>query len=214
MEFYYDHKYNIPEIAVFNSGEELLEDRGKKDIVFLDVEMQGISGINVGNIIKQDNPYSIIIIVTAFSDYLDAAMKFHVFRYISKPVNKDRLHRNLSDAIVEYNSLNRKICVSNKKNNYSILERDIVYIEVMGHSTCIHCINENIDTDWSIAKIRSELNDRCFYQSHRAYIINMVHVKSFTNSEIEMYHSNEKPILTRRKYEEFKRRYLFFLEGK
>ena len=73
------------EIAEYYLGEDLLNDKGDKDIVFLDIEMPGKNGIYVGNKLKETYPKAIVIIVTSFSEYLDDAMKFSVFRYFNKP---------------------------------------------------------------------------------------------------------------------------------
>ena len=93
-----------PEVVCFTDGESLLADEGDKDLVFLDVEMPGFNGIYIGNELKKKNNKIIIFVVTAFSEYLDDAMRFHVFRYISKPIDTKRFMRNLEDAIAEYNS--------------------------------------------------------------------------------------------------------------
>ena len=102
-------KTKCPEIVSFDNGESLLSDNGDKDIVFLDVEMPGFDGIYVGNKLKQQNESVIIFIVTSFIEYLDAAMRFHVFRYLSKPIDKQRLFQNLDDALELYTSLNRLV---------------------------------------------------------------------------------------------------------
>ena len=71
-------------IKTFTDGEKLLEEPEMADIVFLDVEMPGKSGIEVGRRIKEKNPYALIFIVSFTEQYLDDAMDFQVFRYIEK----------------------------------------------------------------------------------------------------------------------------------
>ena len=95
----------------------LLADAMDKDIVFLDIEMPGLNGIYVGNELKNKNPNIIIFIVTSYSEYLDDAMRFHVFRYLSKPVDPNRLFRNLKDAIELYNTTVTKIPIETKKRS-------------------------------------------------------------------------------------------------
>ena len=86
LEYFFENVHvKIPEIVSYTSGEELLKDKDQKDIVFLDIEMPGVDGIYVGNELKAENRNVIIFVVTSYSEYLDEAMKFHVFRYISKP---------------------------------------------------------------------------------------------------------------------------------
>ena len=93
----------MPEFACYHSGDSLLETESRADIAFLDVEMPGVSGIHVGKKLKELNPNIKIFIVTSYPDYLDEAMRFQVFRYLSKPIDKNRLFRNLKDAIYQYN---------------------------------------------------------------------------------------------------------------
>ena len=78
----------IPEFACYSSGDALLNAKVRADIAFLDVEMPGVSGIHVGAKLKELNPNIKIFIVTSYPDYLDEAMRFQVFRYLSKRLIK------------------------------------------------------------------------------------------------------------------------------
>ena len=100
-----------PELSCFSDGESLLADKGDKDILFLDIEMPGMNGIYVGNELKKANSGIIIFIVTSYSEYLDEAMRFQVFRYLSKPIDKQRFFRNMKDAVELYNTITIKIPV-------------------------------------------------------------------------------------------------------
>ena len=84
-----------PLVKGFTSGDDLLNDPLIPDIVFLDIEMPGLNGINTATELIKRNPSVLIIIVTSHLDYLDDAMKIHVFRYLTKPVEKKRLSRSL-----------------------------------------------------------------------------------------------------------------------
>ncbi len=85
--FFKQHRLSCPDILSFTSGEDLLSYSGAIDILFLDIEMPGMNGIYIGNTLKQRNDKTIIFVVTSYSEYLDEAMRFHVFRYLSKPHN-------------------------------------------------------------------------------------------------------------------------------
>lgn len=102
LEYFGNNSKFEPEFAIYGSGDQLLEKEKNADIAFLDVEMPGISGIHVGAKLKEYNPYVKIFIVTSHPDYLDEAMRYKVFRYLSKPIDKARLFRNLKDALYQY----------------------------------------------------------------------------------------------------------------
>ena len=63
ITFFRENALKLPEIIIYDSGEELLKDPGSKDIVFLDIEMPGMNGICAGNELKKQNentsPFSI-----------------------------------------------------------------------------------------------------------------------------------------------------------
>ena len=87
-QYFRKHHLSCPPISQFTSGEALLNNKEEKDIVFLDVEMPGLNGIYVGNTLRKRYPNILIFIVTSFMEYLDDAMRFHVFRYLSKPIDR------------------------------------------------------------------------------------------------------------------------------
>ena len=111
-EFFRGLGSTMPEFASYESGDELLEHETSLDIAFLDVEMPGRSGIYVGAILKKINPQAKIFIVTSYPDYLDEAMRFQVFRYLSKPIDKNRLFRNLKDAVYQYSMETKEIPIN------------------------------------------------------------------------------------------------------
>lgn len=87
-DFFKKYGSGQPEFASYTSGDALLKSEKQADIAFLDVEMPGTSGISVGAQLKELNPHIKIFIVTSYPDYLDEAMRFQVFRYLSKPIDK------------------------------------------------------------------------------------------------------------------------------
>ena len=139
IESYFESNHlKCPELVSFTSGESLLADKNEKDIVFLDIEMPGMNGIFVGNELKKANKNVIIFVVTSYSEYLDEAMRFHVFRYLSKPLDKQRFFRNMKDALTYYNSITTKIPVETKQGVYSFPASQIIAIEAQGRKVIVH----------------------------------------------------------------------------
>ncbi len=122
----------LPELGVYDSGEALLARETRADMAFLDVEMPGVSGIHIGAKLKERNPYIKIFIVTAYPDYLDEAMHFQVFRYLSKPIDKNRLFRNLKDAISQFG-----ICIPSRERSLRWRKASVISSIPTGRTTRI-----------------------------------------------------------------------------
>ena len=212
-EFFHKNNLKSPHIATFNSGEDLLRDNTPNDIVFLDIEMPGVDGIYVGNKLKEANPKTIILIVTSFAEYLDEAMRFQVFRYLSKPIEKMRLFRNLRDALKLYNSSNTKVAITTKDGVFPVSTSDIICVEAQMRKVIIHTTSKDYFSTQNMQYWIDTLAEPCFFQSHRSFIVNLEHITDFNNSVIHLYNKQFTAYLTRRKYTEFKAVYLLYLES-
>lgn len=212
-EYFSANSLKLPEIVPFFTGEALLEDTGEKDIIFLDIEMPGLNGIYIGNELKKRNPDIIIFVVTSYSEYLDDAMKFHVFRYLSKPIDKQRLFRNLKDALHLYTTSNVKIAIETKNGIVTVSVPDIISVETQGRKVVLHTVSGDFESVHTMQYWINTLQMKCFFQPHRSFLVNMAHVTSFDHLLINLYRNQYHAYLTKRKYTAFKEAYLLYLES-
>lgn len=212
--FFRQHHLTLPEIITFTSGEELLSYTGRIDILFLDIEMPGMNGIYIGNSLKKRNENIIIFVVTSYSEYLDKAMRFHVFRYLSKPLEKQRLFRNLKDALTLYHSISKSIALETKAEIQMLPMNDIIFIEAQKRKIIVHTIKKDYESIHSMQYWLETLPESCFIQSHRSFIVNLKHVSNFTHDLIYLGEGQFTAYLTKRKYTEFKNAYLLYLESR
>lgn len=211
--FFRNNALKCPEIVTFDSGESLLADKEQKDIVFLDIEMPGVSGIFTGKELKRQNPNIIIFIITSYMEYLDEAMRFHVFRYLTKPIDKQRLFRNLKDAIRLHYSSNMQIPIETKHGVYCVSITDIILVEAKERKVIVHTSLASYESVHNILYWSAKLTTPCFFQSHRSFIVNMQYVDYFDHTLIYLCKRQFIAYLTRRKYTQFRDTYLLYMEG-
>lgn len=214
-EFFKGLGGSMPDFAAYSSGDALLAKETYADIAFLDVEMPGRSGIYVGARLKELNPKIKIFIVSAYPDYLDEAMRFQVFRYLSKPVDKNRLFRNLKDAVRQYSIDTTEIPI-NTPDGITVLSAErIVCVELAQRKTVIYTIDGTIQSTDSIEHWRSTLTLPCFYSTYRSYIINMRYVSEIRKDVVVLKYGGQvkEAYLARRKFTEFSSKYLTYLES-
>lgn len=204
-----------PELAVYTNGDELLSSESYADIAFLDVEMPGRSGIHVGAKLQEINPRIMIFIVTSYPDYLDEAMRFHVFRYLSKPIDKNRLYRNLKDSVFQYSSLTKMVTINTTGGLVTVHAEQIMCVEAVQRRCMIRTTDEDYMSTDGIEFWRKSLLLPSFYSTYRSFIVNMQYVSQVKKDTVILKHG-EKSIaayLARRKYTAFKDQYLLYLES-
>lgn len=215
VSFFQQIGAKAPECVIYQSGDALLASESRADIAFLDVEMPGISGIHVGAKLKERNPYIKIIIITSYSDYLDEAMRFQVFRYLSKPIDKNRLFRNLKDALYQYNMDTKEYPIVTSDGVFVRRAEEIVCIESSFRKTLVYTTDQVFESTENLEYWHKLLTLPCFFNPHRSFIINMRFVNSILKDIIVLkYNGKEKnAYLARRKFTEFKNAYLLYLES-
>lgn len=220
-EYFRENGLSQPDYVSYADGDSLLaaEDRpdaGRADMAFLDVEMPGTSGIHVGARLQSRNPYIKIFIVTCYADYLDEAMKFHVFRYLSKPLDKDRLFRNLKDALYQLSVDTKPVLIEAAGESVTRHADEIVMVEAMGRRVTIRVVDRIYECAQPMRYWEKLLEIGSFYQTHRSFIINMKYVRSFSPTMITLLapDGREYPAyLARRRYQSFKNAYILYVEA-
>lgn len=214
-EYFAQQSGKMPEFACYHSGDALLDAETRADIAFLDVEMPGVSGIQVGTRLKESNPNIKIFIVTSYPDYLDEAMRFQVFRYLSKPIDKSRLFRNLKDAVYQYNMESREFPIVTNDGVYVRRAEEILCVEAVQRKVLIHTTDGILQSTQNLEHWRQTLSLPCFYMTHRSCIVNLRFVNSIRKDTILLKYRDKEltAYLTRRRYTAFKDTYLWYMES-
>ena len=205
-----------PEIALYTDGEKLIQSRDTGEIAFLDVEMPGLSGIYTGERLKKANPRIKIFILTSYMDYLDEAMKFHVFRYLSKPVDEKRLFRNMKEALYQIEMETEPVPIETKDGIIVRQAEEIVYIETDRRKTNIITVDQVYETVHPMRDWDALLQIGCFFQTHRSFIVNMRYVTAFTKDIVTLADPGGQTYtayLTKRNYSSFKNAFFLYLES-
>lgn len=205
----------MPELACYRSGNELLAAQPRADIAFLDVEMPGTDGIQVGARLKEQNPCIKIFIVTSYPDYLDDAMQFQVFRYLSKPIDKDRLFRNLKDAVYQYGMESKEYPITTNQGVFVRRAEEIICVEARQRKVTVHTTDSSFISTQNIEFWRQSLSLPCFYMTHRSFIVNMRFVHCIRKDTVLLKYRDTEftAYLTRRRYTAFKDSYLWYMES-
>lgn len=197
-----------------NSGDFVLKEQVSYDIAIIDIEMPGISGLIVSQKIKEYNPDAIVIILTSYSSYLDRAMKIQVFRYLSKPIDKNRFTRNFIEALEYYKTISKRIVIEKSYEVTVVNTKDILYIENKRHGSSIVTKTQEFDTNKKPQYWYEIINQPdAFVCSHKSYIVNLQNVINFNRGDITFITGQTVNCISQRKYSDFKKAFFNFAGG-
>ena len=87
------------QIDCYTSGEALLDSGIYYDLIFLDIDMKGISGIDTARMLRRRDKKVKIVYVTAYEDFRDYAFSVHAFGYLVKPVKRESVHEMIREVL-------------------------------------------------------------------------------------------------------------------
>ncbi len=171
-------EYNINDIEIkgFHSGEELLMYAETLDILFLDIQMQGMNGLQTAEKIREKDDSMIIIFLTGFTGFMQQGYKVKAFRYLLKPIKDQEFYDALADAIVDL-TRNSKAIVDMNGDTKFVKLGDIIYIEYNNRCTIVRTKRESYESSASMNEWEDVLNNGDFFRVHKAYIVNMTYIQ-------------------------------------
>ncbi len=204
-------------VDIKNDGEFSKNKNAVYDIAILDIEMGNISGLEVAENLKNNNPDVIVIILTSYSDYLDSAMKINVFRYLSKPIDEQRFFKNFLESLEHYRNISKQIVVTSNDEVSYIKTKDILYIENLKHGSLIVTKTDSLKTNKKPSEWADIIDQKDrFVFSHKSFLVNLQNVTNFDKAIMTFQKQDEKLDVTcvsRRYYNELKKASFDFVGG-
>lgn len=176
------------------SGERLLELVKEKpvDIALLDIEMEGMNGIETGHKIRTIYPDAVIVYITSHDDYARDAFKVSAFQYLSKPLDHMEFFQVMQTAVTR----NKEIQYRKKRERHFLIERrsikinlpysNILYFEKNRHKVVIRSTTGPYELYASFKEIMELLDMDCFVQCHQGYIVNVDKILGYKDRVITL----------------------------
>lgn len=196
----------------FCDGSALLASDIRFDIIFMDYLMKEKNGVDTTAVLRERNDETHVIFVSSYRDIVFDSMKVRAFRFLVKPVDRDKLFEALDSVI---NDMTR-VCslpLYDEANDVMrrVFEKDIIYAQAENNYTLIHCINNSYKYTNTLSAFEKLLSSDFFFRPHRSFIVNMHFIKSYSKNEIALI-TGEKVLLSRIRYKEFQDTFFRFLK--
>lgn len=202
------------EVFLFDSGRQLLEARQRFHIILMDIQMEGMSGIETAKALRMKDENAVLIFVTALREYVFDAFDVSAFHYLLKPVSEDKFRKVFESACRQAQRREEEegeqIFFRTRMRSFTLQKRDILYVESRGRKVDIHTARECVTVYATMNGLGSQLGEN-FYRCHRGYLVNLSHVAEYEPDRI-LLDSGEAVFMARDKYAEFVRAYMGFLK--
>ena len=160
----------------------------KVDLIFLDINMPVISGIEFIKALK--NPPTIIF-TTAYREYAIESYEMDVLDYLLKPFGFDRFlkavdkYRSKKESrIANYYPVKEHIFFKVNRTNHKVMLHEILYLESLKDYTQIHTKNNKLTVRGNLSTSMQKLPKDRFVRIHRSFTVNISKIESYNQSEI------------------------------
>jgi len=151
---------------------------GAYDVVFLDINLPGLSGMEATKVINALPSAPQVVFVTAHDRHAVDAFELAAFDYVVKPVSPERLARTVErlraqrESTAAPNGNFSRVALEDGERMRLVKLADIRYVEAKGHVVTARTFDADLRWKGSLAEAASRLEPAGFLRVHRAYLVN------------------------------------------
>ena len=219
-------------IGEAQDGLELIElvEKLHPQVIFLDVEMPGKTGVEAARVIQDMDPGIIMIFATAHDQYMGDAFEVYAFDYLIKPFKIDRVLKTLERARDRLNPDKdeaplpvpaspvagartgaARLMLHHREGVSFVNTNDIVLVQREDRATVIYTTGgERFVTSDSLSETEARLDPSVFFRCHKSYIINLNYISNITpygrwTYVVRLKGVTQDALITHEKYEELEK---------
>lgn len=188
LEHYFKENGGECCIAEFHDGSELMTDYSPKyDIVFLDIDMKELNGMDAAKRIRMTDESTAIIFVTRMAKYAINGYEVSALDFIVKPLDYYSFALKMKRAL-NYVAANRKKLVVLKigTDTKYIDENDIKYVETLSHYLIYHTVKGDFKLLGSLKSAAEQLSAESFVLCNRCYLVNLRYVSEVSDNAVRV----------------------------
>ncbi|SKB83004.1 two component transcriptional regulator, LytTR family [Soonwooa buanensis] len=197
LEKYVFETPNFELLSTFLNPIEAIEfiQNNDVDLVFLDIQMPELSGINFMKIVGDKVKY---ILTTAYSEFAMEGYEHNVIDYLLKPITISRFQKGIEKAKERFASVQESeknyFFIKSSGQQYKILFDDILYIESIKDYVNVKTKNHEYIVLDTLKSMEEKLPDSVFCRVHKSYILNLNQIKSVDSKSVLLISDTEIPV--------------------
>ncbi len=182
-------------VSSFQSGCSLLESDCDFDVIFLDIQMERLNGMETAKMLRQRKNHSRLIFVTVLKECVFDAFEVEAFGYLVKPLDSGHFKKTMDRIIKSIQQRETKSIVVQRGTSCDvILLAQIVYCEVQGRKIYIHQINGKITDYYDKLDDLEQRMDGRFFRCHRSYLVNIEYIRGCNAGQVMLSQGDKIPV--------------------
>ena len=183
------------EVKAYSDGEAFLAaSEERPEVLLLDIDMPGISGMEVAAALTREKVSTLIVFVTAHDELVYDSFKYHPFAFVRKKFLEDELKTVLSDCEKQLESRNKNFVFQNASKLVTLSQSEILYFEGQANYLAIHTLSDEYKMRSTMAGVEKELEDSDFLRIHKGFLVNLEHIRVLKTEELELDNGTVLPI--------------------
>lgn len=173
-------------IQTYPSAEAFLFDFSENrnfDLLFLDIEMAGMNGIQLAKKIRAENETVQLCFITGYPDYMNQGYDVNALHYLLKPVSVEKLFEVCDRFLKSTETQPRFFLFSLGKEVVRVYEKDLYYGEAQGHYMLLHTRQGELKLRTTVPELEKQLGEG-FFRPSRSFLVNLRYVTRITKTEI------------------------------
>ena len=199
-------------ITEYDSGEQLCEEQSALEacqLLFLDINMQGMDGLKTAMRIKEKYPKLPVVLVTAYMNYALDGYKVKASRFLLKDNLADTIEECMDDLIAEINKNSRILEFRFVEGTIKLYADDIIYIETELHKNVFYTEKGTFQIYKKLDELENEFNDMGFVRAHLSFLVNMRYITKISGYVMTLTTGKKIPV-PKARYAQVKREYMLY----
>ena len=183
------------QLRTFLSGEELLNYDGQIDILFLDIQMNGMDGLETARKLRAGKFRGFLIFITVLKEMVFQSFEVQAYDYLVKPVDEKQFRKTMERLYASMQNTSEDSLLVQQGYERRIVPKDeIVFCEVIDRKIYLNLASgEVVDYYERIENLETKLGSH-FFRCHRSYLISLEHLKGYKNGTAYMDNGREIPV--------------------
>lgn len=183
------------QISCFADGRELLDSDMAFDILFLDIRMEGLNGMETARRMRAQGFEGLLVFLTVLKESVFEAFEVRAFDYLVKPLEEGRFRRTMERAVGAIQPDAGKCLVVQRGNACQIIPfSQIIYCEVLGRKVYLHQKGGGIVDYYDRMEDLEKRLDSRFFRCHRSYLVNLDYVHGCSQGLAALWGGSQVPI--------------------